>query len=222
MLSRKTRFPTIKDRYSARMGRALPNPDLKPETANHVELGVQARPWAGAQGQAALFYSRVSDQIQTVVVPSSACGGSTCDQAQNVGRTRNLGLELALQQRLGAQWQLSGSYTYLHRTNLSDRSIILTETPSHRLFAAMHWSPSAVWELRATLEAERGRRVSFDGGTYRKLGGFAVAGLSAAYKPMKNMALEFGVNNLGDKWYELADGHPMPGRAWYVHGSYRF
>lgn len=222
VLSRKTRFPTIKDRYSARMGRALPNPDLKPETANHVELGFQGQPWAGAQGQAALFYSRVNDQIQTVIVPSDACGGSTCDQAQNVGRTRNMGLELALAQRLGAQWQLRGSYTYLHRTNLSDRSITLTETPSHRLFAAMHWSPSAVWELRATLEAERGRRVSFDGGTYRKLGGFGVVGLSAAYKPMKNMTLEFGVNNLGDKWYEYADGHPMPGRAWYVHGSYRF
>lgn len=222
VLSRKTRFPTIKDRYSARMGRALPNPDLKPETANHFELGVQGQPWAGAQGQAALFYSRVNDQIQTAIVSSDACGGSTCEQAQNVGRTRNLGLELSLQQRLGAQWQLSTNYTYLQRTNLSDRSITLTETPRHRLFATMHWTPSADWELRATLEAEQGRRVNFDGGTYRKLGGFAVMGLSASYKPTKNMALEFGVSNLGDKWYEFADGHPMPGRAWYVHGSYRF
>lgn len=220
--SRKTRFPTIKDRYSARMGRALPNPDLQPETANHLELGVSGQPWPGGRGQAALFHSRVNDQIQTVVVPSSACGGSTCNQAQNVGRTRNMGLELSLAQQLSAQWSMNASYTYLDRTNLSDHRVTLTETPRHRLFAALNWLPSAQWELRATLEAEQGRRVNFDGGSYRQLGGFGTAGLKAVYKPVKDFALDFGVNNLGDKWYELADGYPMPGRFWYINGTYRF
>lgn len=222
VLSRKTRFPTIKDRYSARMGRALPNPDLSPETANHLELGVRLQPWAGAQAQAAVFHSRVNDQIQTMVVSSDACGGTTCEQAQNVGRTRNQGFEIFLQQQLGAQWQMSGSYTYLDRTNLSDRSITLTETPRHRFFAALQWSPSQEWELRASMEAEEGRRVSFDNGTYRKLGGFGIVGLSAAYQPSAQMTLEFGVQNLNNKWYEFADGHPMPGRAWYAHANYRF
>ncbi|ASI67856.1 TonB-dependent receptor [Diaphorobacter nitroreducens] len=220
--SHKTRFPTIKDRYSARMGRALPNPDLRPETANHLELGVSGQPWPGGRGQAAVFYSRMNDQIQTVVVPSSACGGSTCNQAQNVGRTRNMGLELSLAQQLSAQWSMNASYTYLDRTNLSDRRVTLTETPRHRLFAALNWLPSAQWELRATLEAEQGRRVNFDGGTYRQLGGFGTAGLKAVYKPVKDFALDFSVNNLGDKWYELADGYPMPGRFWYINGTYRF
>jgi iron complex outermembrane receptor protein len=36
------------------------------------------------------------------------------------------------------------------------------------------------------------------------------------------MALDFGVSNLGDKWYELSDGFPLPGRTWFVRGSYRF
>ncbi|WP_270995499.1 TonB-dependent receptor domain-containing protein, partial [Listeria seeligeri] len=38
-VARRTRFPPIKDRYSARMGAALPNPDLKPEHATHFEAG---------------------------------------------------------------------------------------------------------------------------------------------------------------------------------------
>ncbi|GAB2728346.1 TonB-dependent receptor [Melaminivora jejuensis] len=221
VISHKTRFPTIKDRYSARMGRALPNPDLKPESANHFELGVSARPWAGGTGQAAVFYSRVRDQIQTVVVSSGACGGSTCDQAQNVGRTRSLGLELSLAQQLAAQWSANASYTYLSRTNLSDRRVMLLDTPRHRLFAAVNWQASALWELRATLEAEQGRRVSLDS-AYRQLGGFGTTGFKAIYRPAKGVAVDFGVNNLADKWYELADGHPMPGRFWYVNGSYRF
>lgn len=221
IISHKTRFPTIKDRYSARMGRALPNPDLKPESANHFELGVSARPWAGGTGQAAVFYSRVRDQIQTVVVSSGACGGSTCDQAQNVGRTRSLGLELSLAQQLAAQWSANASYTYLSRATLSDRRVMLLDTPRHRLFAAVNWQASALWELRATLEAEQGRRVSLDS-AYRQLGGFGTTGFKAIYRPAKGVAVDFGVNNLADKWYELADGHPMPGRFWYVNGSYRF
>lgn len=61
VVSHKTRFPSIKDRYSARMGSALPNPDLRPEVANHLELGLKGSPWEGGRGQAAVFYSRITD-----------------------------------------------------------------------------------------------------------------------------------------------------------------
>ncbi len=223
--SRKTRFPTIKDRYSARMGTALPNPDLKPEQANHLELGVRGTPWAGGQGQAAVFYSRVRDQIQTMVVNSTACGGATCGQAQNVGRTRNTGLELSLAQQFSAQWGLQASYTYLHRTNLSNPGITLTDTPSHRLMGTALWRPHAQWELRAEVEAERGRNVAFSGSAQQQtvaLGGWGIVNLRARYRLRPDTTVDFGVANLGDKWYQLADGLPMPGRSAYVNVGYRF
>ena len=227
--SRKTRFPTIKDRYSARMGSALPNPDLKPEVANHLELGLRGQPWAGGRGQAAVFYSRITDLMQNVNVaaPLGTCGATarTCPQAQNVGKARHAGLELSLQQELARSWSVSGAYTYLARRNLSNASVQLTDTPRHRLFTALHWAPSDTWELRATLEAEQGRRVAFasgSGNTYRQLGGFGIAGIKAVYKPTKDIALDFGVNNLTDKWYEFSEGFPMPGRVWYLNGTYRF
>ena len=181
--SHKTRFPTIKDRYSARMGASLPNPDLKPEVANHLELGVKGAPWTGGRGQAALFYSRITDLMQNVNVaaPVGTCGvGSRiCAQAQNVGRARNSGLELSLEQTLGSRWTLGGAYTYLVRRNLSDASITLTDTPSHRLYAFLNWAPSDRWQLRTTLEAEQGRKVAFAGGgknKYRDEAGFGMAG----------------------------------------------
>ena len=223
--SHKTRFPTIKDRYSARMGRALPNPDLRPEVANHLEVGIKGSPWTGGQGQAAVFYSRITDLTQTAIVsaPNGTCGkGSpTCEQAQNIGKARSAGLELSLQQAISSQWALGGAYTYLARRNLSDASVRLTDTPRHRLYAAVSWTPSDAWELRTTLESEQGRTVPF-AKTYRDLGGFAIVGVKATWKARKDMALDFGVGNLGDKWYELADGLPMPGRSWFVHGTYRF
>lgn len=223
--SHKTRFPTIKDRYSARMGRALPNPDLKAEVANHLELGVSGSPWQGGKGQAAVFYSRVNNQIQTMTVNSTECGGTTCDQAQNVGKTRNWGLELSLAQKLSAQWKVNAGYTYLNRTNLSDRSITLTDTPRQRVFAALQWNPHAQWQLRTELEAEQGRKVplaaSGQSSVYQ-MAGYGVVNLRARYLPRPDTTLDFGVANVGDKWYELADGQPMPGRTLYVNLGYRF
>ena len=223
--SHKSRFATIKDRYSARMGTALANPDLKPEVANHLELGLSGKPWQGGKGQAAVFYSRVRDQIQTMVVDSTACGGKTCNQAQNVGRTRNVGLELSLAQQLSAQWAVHAGYTYLSRTNLSDRSITLTDTPRQRLTAALQWNPQAQWQLRAELEAEQGRKVPLSASGQAQvyqMAGYGVANLRARYLPRPDTTLDFGVANLGDKWYQLADGLPMPGRSWYVNLGYRF
>ena len=223
--SHKTRFPTIKDRYSARMGTALANPDLKPEVANHLELGLSGTPWQGGKGQAAVFYSRVSDQIQSMVVGSTACGGQTCNQAQNVGRTRNVGLELSLAQQLSSHWTVHAGYTYLDRTNLSDRSITLTDTPRQRLTAALQWNPQDQWQLRAELEAEQGRKVplaaSGQSQVYQ-MAGYGVVNLRARYLPRPDTTLDFGVANLSDKWYQLADGLPMPGRSWYVNLGYRF
>jgi len=229
VLSHKTRFPTIKDRYSARMGAALPNPNLKPEVANHLELGLKGSPWAGGKGQAAVFYSRIADLMQSVYVPAplDTCGSgaTTCAQMQNVGRARHAGLELSLQQTFASRWTLAGAYTYLARRNLSDASVQLTDTPRHRLFASLQWAPSSQWKLQATLEAEQGRTVAFSGSgqtAYRDLGGFGIAGLKAQWAPRQDVTVDFGVNNLGDKWYELADGYPMPGRTWFVHANYRF
>ncbi|NTV12173.1 MAG: TonB-dependent receptor plug domain-containing protein, partial [Zoogloea sp.] len=41
-VARKSRFPTLKDRYSASFGTSIPNPDLQTEHANHFELGYNA------------------------------------------------------------------------------------------------------------------------------------------------------------------------------------
>jgi iron complex outermembrane receptor protein len=167
----------------------------------------------------------VRDQIQTMVVDSTACGGKTCNQAQNVGRTRNVGFEVSLAQQLSAQWAVHAGYTYLSRTNLSDRSITLTDTPRQRLTAALQWNPQAQWQLRAELEAEQGRKVPLSASGQAQvyqMAGYGVANLRARYLPRPDTTLDFGVANLGDKWYQLADGLPMPGRSWYVNLGYRF
>jgi len=222
--ARRTRFPTIKDRYSARMGAALPNPDLAPEHATHLELGLRGRWWEGAQVQAAVFHSLIDDLIQNEVVASGACGGSTCNRAQNIGRARHVGVELGLQQQLGEGWDLQGSYAWLRRTNLENRDVALLDSPRQRLFLALGWAALPQLRLQATLEAEQGRKASYANAAtpVRDLPGFGAVGVKASWMPRDGLGLDLGVRNVGDKWYELADGYPMPGRTWFVIANWRF
>lgn len=224
-VARKSRLPTIKDRYSARMGSALPNPDLKPEEARHAELGLRGEAWEGGYAEAALFYSHIRNLIQSAIVPGSSCsGGQECNQAQNISKARHRGLELSLEQTLADRWKMGAAYTYLNRDNLSDPHTPLTDSPRHKLFAHLSWFPHAQWELQATLDAEEGREVSSSASAsrYEKPGGFAIFGAKGVWKPRPDLALELGASNLGDKDYELSEGFPMPGRTLFANASFDF
>jgi len=227
-LAYKTRFPTIKDRYSARFGSAQPNPDLQPERAQHMEVGYRGVPWSGGNFEVALFQSNIRNLIQNAVLPLSEaqCGDNNdelCNQAQNIGKARHRGLEISLQQEITRQWSAGLAYTYLDRKNRSDPSVRLTDTPRHRLFAHVSWKPDAQWEVLGTLEAESGRYVSYSSSEpYTRLAGFGILGLKGIWTPRKDISLEAGVRNLTDRNYELADGYPMPGRVWFANAMYRF
>lgn len=229
-VAKKTRLPTLKDRYSARMGRALPNPDLKPEVARHVELGARGIPWAGAYGEATIFYSAVRDEIQTATTNVLTCGrkeNEACDQAQNIGKTRHRGVELSLEQTLGEQWYFGAAYTYLNRDNLSDRSVKLTNTPTHKLFAHANWLPVERLELQLSLDAETGRTIGYrqakgQPDTYPTLPGFAVAGFKSTYTLQEGLSIEAGVRNINNKNFGYSDGYPMPGRTWFAGANYSF
>ena len=223
--SHKTRFPTIKDRYSARMGNALPNPDLKPEVARHLELGWRGQPWHGARLEASLFHSRIDDLIQDALVDSDQCGSTVCNQAQNIGKARSRGLELALQQTLGTQGELGLSYTRLDRDNLDNPAAKLTNSPRQRLFAYGQWAFSPRWKAVLSTEAEQGRivPVSASGRTaFLTLHGYTRVDAKLVFAPREDLELELGGRNLGNRWYELSDGFPMPGRSWFANASYRF
>ncbi|MEJ1250398.1 TonB-dependent receptor [Denitratimonas tolerans] len=225
-VSRKTRFPTIKDRYSARMGAALPNPDLKPETARHVELGWRGQLWSGAQAEAARFHSRIDELIQDAQVASAECGSTVCNQAQNIGKARSRGVELSLQQDVGERGQFGAAYTWMDRDNLGNPAVLLTNSPRQRLFAHAQWALSPRWKALATAEAEQGRIVTCSGpgnqGGFLRLGGYATLGAKLVWSPRDGLDIEVGGRNLGDKWYELAEGYPMPGRTWFLNVSYGF
>ncbi len=92
-VSRKTRFPTIKERFSGGLGSAVPNPSLNPESALHLEVGLEQK-GSNWSAKLALFQSRLHDAIQSISLAPTACSAPPCTELENVGKQRNRGFEL--------------------------------------------------------------------------------------------------------------------------------
>ncbi len=213
-VARKSRFPTIKDRYSYRLGQAIPNPDLEPESALHFELGYEGTPSDHLTLRANVFAAEIDDTIQRVdnVLPGRF-------QLQNVGRSRHLGTELGFDWKPCAEFQLTTSYAYLDRKNESQPDIRLIDTPRHSLLTYADIRPVKWLSLIPSLEYN-GSRYSTTYGM--EAGAWAVANLKLSLHLPKEVTMSAGVNNLLDRNYELAEGFPEAGRNFFVNVQYKF
>ena len=211
-VARKSRLPTLKDRYSQRLGTYIENPALRAEEAMNYELGYQGNS-QGAKVEVALFYSDVKDKIQSVANVSGVRA-----QMRNAGRAHISGVELGLRGRAGAWLDVGSNYTYTDMKNVSDRAIRLTDVPRHKLMAHAVLHAARQVDVVAIAESNSGRWVS----NTLALGGFTTLNLKAVYRPLPAWTLEAGVANLGDRNYALSDGFPSAGRTWLANAQSQF
>ncbi len=219
-VAQKTRLPTVKDRYSGKMGSYDANPNLQPEASINYEIGYQGSPWVGAKAEAALFYSEISDKIQSVFISTvaSKCSTTAKCQMRNVGEVHTSGIELSLNTPLTNWLDVGTNFTYLDMRNVSDPATRITQVPDKKFIVYAIAKPLPQVDVIPFVEYDTGRWVSNN----VRLDGFAILNLKAVYRPMPKLSLEAGVSNLTDKNYELDGGFPNPGRMWFANASYRF
>lgn len=213
-IAKKSRFPTIKDRYSYRLGQAIPNPDLQPESAVHLEFGYRGDPFEHFTVHASIFAANVDDTIQRV---DNAQPGRF--QLQNTGESRNQGFETGVDWKPNESVQISAGYTRLVRENESHPLIRLTDSPEHRLFAYAELRPVEWLSIIPSVEYNSDRYST----TYGvKAKSFAVTNLKLAFHLPHEITLNAGVNNIFDRNYALTEGFPEPGRNYFVSMQYQF
>lgn len=213
-IARKSRFPTIKERYSYKLGTALPNADLKTEEATHYEVGYSERVSRGLIGDARLFYSDISNLIQSTVIARTACTTPPCTQNQNVSQASSAGLELGVRGELLRTLEIATAYSYLDRRNRSGDGLFLTDSPRHKLFAALIWHPSGPLAITTSVNGMSRRYSSSDGRQVAP--GFATTNLKAAYQFSNGLTLEAGIVNLFDKLHYISEGYPEAGRSYFT------
>jgi iron complex outermembrane receptor protein len=106
-LSRRTRFPALRELYSGALGRFLPNPELKPEVLTGGEAGMTLT-GLGVDLQGVFFHQRITNGIirSSVTTPEGRKF-----QRVNEDEIRSTGLELLASGALGPL-ALSGDVTF--------------------------------------------------------------------------------------------------------------
>ena len=70
-ISRRGRFPALRELYSGALNRFVPNPDLKPENLVAFEAGVTARPADATELQLVGFHHQMNDAVVRITLPDN-------------------------------------------------------------------------------------------------------------------------------------------------------
>lgn len=207
-VARKTRFATIKDRYSYRMGMAIPNPDLASEVAVNYDLTYTGRFFTNLTIQASAFRSDISDIIQQVdnVEPGRF-------QLQNAGDALFYGADMQASYAVFKGLQLNFNYSYIRRKNETNPDILFTNVPDHKVFGSADYAFLKRFRLMASAE-RNSKRYSTSYGT--SVPGYTLVNTMAGINILKGLSIEGGVNNLFDQNYSLVEGFPEAGRNFFV------
>jgi len=208
-VARKTRFATIKDRYSYRMGQAIPNPDLNEEAAVNLDLSYTGKISDKLSLQTSLFNSNIDDIIQQVdnVQPGRF-------QLQNAGKARFYGAEAGLDYLVISGLSFGSNYSFIKRKNKTNPAILFTNVPEHKVFAYADYSFLKRANVLASLEYNSDR-YSTSYGTRAKA--YTLVNTKASVKLYKFISAEVGLNNIFDVNYSLVEGFPEAGRNFFVN-----
>lgn len=217
-LARKTRFATTKDRYSYKLGTAIPNPDLKAEDALNYDLGYTGN-FNKLHIQAAAFYSKLHNTILSVSnVLYDSVKKAWQSQMQNVGRAEYMGVEAGVDYMLLADLKAGINYTLIKRNNLSNPSLHFTDVPEQKIFGYVQYQFRNRFSVQANTEYNS-KRYSTTYGTVS--GSFMLLNASATVQVWRYFSVEAGINNIADVNYTLVEGYPEPGRNYFVNLVYR-
>ncbi len=206
-LGKKSRFPTLKELYSERLGRNLANPELKAEHSLGSEIALGKRTDSFAF-QVTLFYNRLRDLIVNRQL------GNNVQQLQNLGKAVIRGGELTLRTKR-PRWNGEINYTYLEARNVSDHrdSDHLEYRPRHRLNALARYQATA--KLQVGLEFSYTATQYYQNpntGRWERLNDFALLNGKIGYRFYRFLEIYLRANNLTDRFYYSEFGVPMPGR----------
>jgi iron complex outermembrane recepter protein len=205
----KSRFATMKDRYSYHLGTAIPNPDLQSETALNLELGSTIEIADKLNFRPELFYSHLYNTIQMV---SNVQPGIS--QMQNTGESVFKGVDLSLVYQPVTALNIYASYAFIKRNNISNPEILFIDVPDNKLFASVEYTIIKKIMINLFGEYDSERNNASDG--TRVSPGYFIMNGQVSYHFVNYLTAEIGVNNIFDKNYTIEEGYPQAGRSFYI------
>jgi len=212
-VAKKTRFPTMKDRYSLRFGSSIANPDLNEELSYNYTMD-----YAGdyldkrLHFEMGAYYSHLKDAILEVygVVASNP----QIYQLQNVGDAEYFGTDVTVAYKILNPLTAQVNYAYIKRNNLESPEVKFTDVPENSFRASLNYKFKNSSYLNLNCECYSDR---YSTSTGIQVGGYSLINFKGSWCVYKDMVrVEGGVNNIPDKNYQQKEGYPMPGRNYYA------
>jgi iron complex outermembrane receptor protein len=216
-VSRRGRFPSLRELYSGALNRFAPNPDLKPEKLLAIEAGVTTRLGNG-EVQLVGFRHQLNDAVVRTTLPDRRYFRVNRD------RLNSLGLELLASLAVGPV-ALGGDVT-LQSVDLTDTQASVTHEPENlpKVFGSAHAAFPLPLGVRALAEVRyTGHQYCIDPGTGEdsrlSAGATFDAELARTWNLHSGGSAWFGrletrvaVDNVGDVALYDQCGLPQPGR----------
>lgn len=228
-VGKKSKLPTLKDRYSSTFGTRAPNPDISPESALNYELGLEFE-YKLSKLSFALFYNDMNNMIISVSDLSNACAnGANCVRLENAKEGYAYGGEIALKQGfLEDKITFNINYSYIEKkaTNTAgssygvDGSRIL-DYPNHIVNASLILSPLKQLDLLA-FTSYQSKQWYVLNNTYGQNRDIFLLDVKANYRPIESVEFSLGAYNLLDRNYFYSSGYYMAGRRVLASVEYRF
>lgn len=197
------RAPSLGDLYYPGFG----NPDLRPETSDSVEVGLD---WASHAGSGAAGAGwRVGLTGFSIDLDDLIVFDFVRSLPLNIGRARSRGIELSVE-RFGRQLSGRLGATYQEPENLTTGEQLLRR-PKRSASLVLAWRPSWVPARAATLSATVGH-VGSRPGIGAELDAYTTVDAAASWRLTAHLQPTLRVENLLDEQYEEAVGFPAFGR----------
>lgn len=200
--SANSRFSTLKERYSYRLGRSLANPDLGAERANHLIFGYSFN-------NSLLFLSTEIFHINSKNKIAYTNVDPNIIQYQNIENSLTNGADFQLGISLEEGHKFRLNYSYLNIENPDDPEFRFIDIPNHnmRISSEIKIKEKVQFNLQYSYISER---FSYTDGSFSTDGyGLFDAGVNVELK--SSLSLQFSVNNIFDKEYYYSEGYPAEG-----------
>jgi len=196
------RAPSLYELYSP-YGNTL----LTAETSAGWDAGVEQKLGDGLKLGATYFQMDYTDRIDFDM--------ATWKYAQMPGKTKTHGVESFAEWKPVAPLFFAITYTFTKTEDASGNE--LRRRPQHKVGLNGSWKASSTTRLAANLQwvgTSRDLGAKDDAGnTTNLLPAYLLAGISASHKLGNSVELYGRVDNLFDRWYEVAWGYATPGRS---------
>ena len=183
--------------------RAIPNPDLKSETSDALEVGIRMSTET-VRWNVSFFGARYKNLIESRINLGRDENGTLLFQSRNVDKARLIGVEASLDVNLekwlsGTQFSLAGNWTRGTNEVLDEP---LNSVDPAELVSILKWraNEKLQFAISNTIVLKKSRIDSAESNLFRAPG-FSVTDLRASFEPGSGLRFDVGVFNVMDKKY---------------------